>query len=131
MLEEICKALTEETNIRENLIELKKSIKNQDALKEWKEYHATHPVLYAFLSSEDAKIRKNAALILGETNESGAAKALFEAYQRENTRFVKSSYLTAMNGLDIEIREALQGIVSRSSGRKRKEAQNGRTACSG
>ena len=37
MLEEICKALTEETNIRENLIELKKSIKNQDALKEWKE----------------------------------------------------------------------------------------------
>ncbi len=27
MLEEICKALTEETNIRENLIELKKSIK--------------------------------------------------------------------------------------------------------
>ena len=103
MLEEICKALAEETNIRENLIELKKSIKNQDALKEWKEYHATHPVLYAFLSSEDAKIRKNAALILGETNESGAAKALFEAYQRENTRFVKSSYLTAMNGLDIEI----------------------------
>ena len=102
MLEEICKALVEETNIRENLIELKKSIKNQDALKEWKEYHATHPVLYAFLSSEDAKIRKNAALILGETNESGAAKALFDAYQRENTRFVKSSYLTAMNGLDIE-----------------------------
>ena len=98
MLEEICKALAEETNIRENLIELKKSIKNQDALKEWKEYHATHPVLYAFLSSEDAKIRKNAALILGETNESGAAKALFDAYQRENTRFVKSSYLTAMNG---------------------------------
>ena len=37
MLEEICKALAEETNIRENLIELKKSIKNQDALKEWKE----------------------------------------------------------------------------------------------
>ena len=34
MLEEICKALAEETNIRENLIELKKSIKNQDALKE-------------------------------------------------------------------------------------------------
>ena len=33
MLEEICKALAEETNIRENLIELKKSIKNQDALK--------------------------------------------------------------------------------------------------
>ena len=28
MLEEICKALAEETNIRENLIELKKSIKN-------------------------------------------------------------------------------------------------------
>lgn len=27
MLEEICKALAEETNIRENLIELKKSIK--------------------------------------------------------------------------------------------------------
>ena len=74
-----------------------------DVYKRQKEYHATHPVLYAFLSSEDAKIRKNAALILGETNESGAAKALFEAYQRENTRFVKSSYLTAMNGLDIEI----------------------------
>ena len=76
MLEEICKALAEETNIRENLIELKKSIKNQDALKEWKEYHATHPVLYAFLSSEDAKIRKNAALILGLRHTRGRIPAL-------------------------------------------------------
>lgn len=65
MLEEICKALTEETNIRENLIELKKSIKNQDALKEWKEYHATHPVLYAFLSSEDAKIQEKCSTYSG------------------------------------------------------------------
>ena len=37
MLEEICKALDDETNIRENLIELKKIIKNKDSLKEWKE----------------------------------------------------------------------------------------------
>ena len=40
MLEEICKALSEETNIRENLIELKKSIK--DKKTEENEHKAKH-----------------------------------------------------------------------------------------
>lgn len=109
MLEEISRELSEKQNVRANLIQLRQLIKEADVMDEWREYHAKHPVLYAFLSDEDAKVRKNAALVLGATAEPDAVKALFDAYQKEDKLFVKSSYLTAMEGLDISpMQEALK-----------------------
>ena len=107
MLEEIVKELSENQNVRANLIQIKQLVKQEGVLNEWKEYHSKHPVLYALLSDEDAKTRKNAALLLGITGEEAAVKALFEAYQKEDTLFVRSSYLTAMTGLDISSVESM------------------------
>ena len=58
-------------------------------------------LLISFLASEDAKTRKNAALLIGDLQISHLADDLFKAYESENTRFVKSSYLTALLQLDI------------------------------
>lgn len=111
MIQEICSNLSDRREIRANLIELRQLVKEPDALHEWKEYHAKHPVLYACLQEEDPKVRKNAALLLGLTGEPGAAEALFEAYQKEETRFVRSAYLTGMTGLPVDAhREELERV---------------------
>jgi len=55
------------------------------------------------LKSEDPKIRKNAAKLLGLTGKTDAeaTASLVEAYASEQTRFVRSAYLDALVGRDI------------------------------
>lgn len=53
-----------------------------------------------FLKEEDPKVRKNAALILGMTGDQEILPALMEAYENEETLFVKSDYVKAMQKLD-------------------------------
>lgn len=102
MIEVICTELSDGQNVRANLIELRQKIKETGVLDEWQSYHCKHPVLYAFLSDEDAKVRKNAALLLGVTDGNKAVDALYEAYEAEEKLFVKSAYLTAMCGLSVD-----------------------------
>lgn len=63
----------------------------------------------ALLSHEDAKTRKNAALLLGDLAKTVGADsaegqkvcdALYEAWQAEETKFVTASYVKAMQGYD-------------------------------
>lgn len=68
-------------------------------------------MFYEFLKAEDPKIRKNAALILGQLGEQSSLDTLYEAYQTEETLFVKSSYLTAMKELDF--RKYLEAFKAR------------------
>ena len=58
-------------------------------------------LLLELLEEEDPKVRKNVAMILGELEWMGAADALVTAYEREQTLFVKSTYLKALAYLDI------------------------------
>lgn len=119
MIQDICTDLSDRRELRANLIELKQLVKEPDALREWKEYHAKHPLLYAFLQEEDPKVRKNAALLLGLTGEAQAAEALLEAYEKEETLFVRSSYLTGMEGLDMSAyRQELERIYQELLGRE-------------
>jgi len=53
-----------------------------------------------YLGSEEPKVRKNAARLLGLLPEAGV-DSLVEAYRNEETRFVKSAYLQALAGRDI------------------------------
>lgn len=55
-----------------------------------------------FLNSDDAKVRKNAALLMGALDMSDFTQALVDAYGRETQLFVRSSYLEALKGYDIE-----------------------------
>ena len=61
-------------------------------------------VLLSLLKSEDAKIRKNAALVLGLLGRDECRDALLAAYEKEEQRFVKSAYLLALTGCDCEER---------------------------
>lgn len=95
------KNLTEIKNgidVRRNLIEIKQA--GARALKSEKLYDVS---LFALLlKHEDPKVRKNAALIIGEAGEDRLVAELYEAYENENTMFVKSAYLTALAKLPYE-----------------------------
>lgn len=88
-------------NPRKELISIKQELKEESAKAEWKEaLQGNYDNFFCFLEHEDAKVRKNAALILGELKAEGAAEKLFQAYQKETQRFVKSDYLTALSQFD-------------------------------
>ena len=101
MIRECLENITNGVEIRKNLIALK---------AQCKEYAGKHALLYALnnkldvlydlLKEEDPKIRKNVALILGQLGVQESLSKLYEAYEKEKTLFVKSSYLAAMKELD-------------------------------
>ncbi len=57
-------------------------------------------LLGKLLHAEDAKTRKNAALLVGDLGVTELLGELYDAYVREEQRFVKTSYLTAMSQMD-------------------------------
>ena len=60
-----------------------------------------HDIIASFLESEDAKTRKNAALLIGDLGYRDLSGAIFKAYETDVTRFVKGSYLAALAQLEV------------------------------
>ena len=88
-------------NLRATLIEMRAMLKEEGAVKIIKsETDYSLSLFPALLKNDDAKVRKNAALIMGMLSEAEYADALMEAYTRENTLFVKSAYLEALSSYD-------------------------------
>ncbi len=102
MLEEKYKNLQKKENVRETLSFLRNEIKDVEKLEALQEIAAEGEEIIALLSNEDAKTRKNAALLIGELELYHAADELLKAYQSETTLFVKSAYLTALSRLDVK-----------------------------
>lgn len=103
MIEQLYQNLKTAENPRKELIALKEKLKEEDASKELQELlQGDYGVFLECLHHEDAKVRKNAALILGQLKENKNAKALYEAYKVEVQRFVRTGYLTALRELDYE-----------------------------
>lgn len=101
-MREVIEELLKQENTRQNLSRLRSLIKEHECKVQAYELLKEHDdLLISFLVSEDAKTRKNAALLIGDLQISHLADDLFKAYESENTRFVKSSYLTALLQLDI------------------------------
>lgn len=95
--------LQKKEDIRSTLSFLRKEIKESDKKEEvLKLLSGREELLTEQLFSEDAKTRKNAALLLGDLQMQNAKEALFSAYQNENTLFVKSSYVAALGKLQAE-----------------------------
>ena len=102
--EDLLSKLRSGEEVRANLISLRAGLKKNEkersvvlnALRE------QGNVLISLLSHEDAKARKNAALILGELPCEEAEEALYEAYVKETQLFVRSSYLEALLKLGSE-----------------------------
>jgi tRNA G10 N-methylase Trm11 len=102
-MEKICRELTEQIDIRKNLSTLRQLIKDdENHRKLLDKVEAEDGMWLSFLQSEDPKTRKNAALLLGDLEYQPAMEALWEAYCRESTLFVKSAYLTALSWMNVE-----------------------------
>lgn len=109
MLEAILEDLKKQNEVRKNLIQMKELLKDEEIRKELLELSADNSIFLGFLKDEDPKVRKNAALILGMTGQKEIIPALMQAYEKEETLFVRSAYLKAMQNFDCtEYRTALK-----------------------
>lgn len=101
LLEECYREIEQNKNVRENLSLIRGEIKAQEELAHFFLLAGDGKLLIKLLQEEDAKIRKNAALLLGDMGLKDAAEALWQAYDSENTLFVKSAYIMALGKLGI------------------------------
>ena len=109
MLRAIYEDIQRGQEIRKNLIELKKLLKEESNKRAFIYYLAgDYNLFYELLENEDAKVRKNMALIMGELGDQSFMQALYKAYQTEDKLFVKADYLTALSKLDY--RELLEDL---------------------
>lgn len=81
---------------RASLSALRAEIKEELPYSRAKELAGNGEALEALLDSQDAKVRKNAAGLLGDLGLSPASGALFAAYQKEETLFVRPALLQAL-----------------------------------
>lgn len=87
--------------LRQNLIAMKAELKGGNGLEELKELFEKEPeVLLDLLKAQDAKVRKNAALVLGSLGTESCREAIWRAYREESQRFVRGAYLEALRGFD-------------------------------
>lgn len=102
MIRDTFDAIVKETDVRQNLSILRQELKegnNKSALlfhigSQYNEFFVS------LLENEDAKTRKNAALVMGELGIQDFLEPLYQAYLKEDRLFVKSSYLVAIQQLD-------------------------------
>ena len=118
MLREKYEQIVSGIDVRKNLIDIKKELK-QDSNRMALLYYMAgdYKVLYKLLEDEDAKVRKNVALIMGELAVPEFMDALYKAYLNEEKLFVKADYLTAIRHFDYralidELKERLDFIVN-------------------
>ncbi len=104
MLREVYREIQNGNDIRKNLIELRKIIKDDSQKRAFIYFLAgDYSLLYSLLDDEDAKVRKNVALIMGEIGEQSFVKLLFDKYNKEEKLFVKSDYLSAISQMDYRV----------------------------
>ena len=103
MIKQLYENLKTAENPRKDLISIKQELKEEVAVEQLKMIlQKKYDVFLDCLKHEDAKVRKNAALILGVLKAEETRSALYEAYKEETQRFVKSDYLTALENLNYQ-----------------------------
>ena len=114
-------------DVRKNLISLRQELKTEEKRRAFAYLLCGDFQMFLdLLKNEDPKVRKNAALILGDMETEEVLPFLFSAYQKENTLFVRSDYLRAMQKLDYRFYveklkkrlETLQSIELKEENRK-------------
>ncbi|MDU7538226.1 MAG: RNA methyltransferase, partial [Peptostreptococcaceae bacterium] len=84
MITELYKQVVQGNEVRKNLIELRKLIKDYHNKRAFMyELDGDYSTLYTLLEDEDAKIRKNVALIMGELSIPEFMDKLYAAYEKE------------------------------------------------
>lgn len=110
--------LVNRENMREALITLKQDLKDAKQRQKFEQMTGkNYDFLMKLLVEEDPKVRKNVAALLGVLGAQDALEVLWDAYEAEETLFVKASYLKAMAQLDCsavldELKAHLQELTS-------------------
>lgn len=101
MIERLWEQITAGNDVRQNLSKLRQKLRSDGrAAAEFSRKENLTDILTGFLKSEDAKTRKNTALLMGDLRNQDFLAPVFEAYLAEQQMFVKSSYLSAMKSFD-------------------------------
>ncbi len=100
MIEQWIQCIEKKEDLRQALAALRKEMKETGQVKEVRTMLRERVDLSSLLKEEDAKTRKNAALLMGDLGLEDMADAIFQAYEGEETRFIKASYLSALSHFD-------------------------------
>ena len=101
MIQELWEQIQDGQEVRQNLSKIRQEIKdNGERRKLSSLLEGKEAVLINLLQSEDAKTRKNAALLMGDLRNPLFLAPIWKAYQEDGQRFVKSSYLSAIGNFD-------------------------------
>ena len=132
-LEQLLEQIRKDKDVRRNLIEIRQNISDESLRRRFVSIlGGDYTLLTELLRHEDPKVRKNAALILGETGDETVLPLLFEAWKTEETLYVREDYLKAVSGMDYReylpqmeerIRE-LSEKIGQSPAKPREEAPN-------
>ncbi|MBO5302767.1 MAG: methyltransferase [Lachnospiraceae bacterium] len=96
MIETFFNQLKEKKEVRAALSGLRAGIKEPEKLEKFRKLIGEGEILLPFLQDTDPKVRKNVAALLGDLQMENAAEAIFLAYKNEETMFVKSTLLLAL-----------------------------------
>ncbi len=111
-LEQLLEQIKKGTDVRQNLIEIRQNISDESLRRRFMyQLGGDFSILTELLEHEDPKVRRNAALILGMTEDEDVLPALFDVWEKEETLFVREDYLKAISGLDY--REYLPRLKAR------------------
>ncbi|WP_343209391.1 TRM11 family SAM-dependent methyltransferase [Anaerolentibacter hominis] len=101
MIKELWNQIQNDQEVRQSLSKIRQEIKNDgERAKLSLLIEGDESILIGLLQSEDAKTRKNAALLMGDLGNQMFLAPVWKAYQEEQQRFVKSSYLAALGHFD-------------------------------
>lgn len=103
MLKDIYENICAGKDVRANLIELKMQLRSEKNQTDFcRICGKNYDVIMKCLVDGDAKVRKNAASILGMLRVQDAVDVLMDAYLEEDKLFVRPEYVTALANLDCE-----------------------------
>lgn len=96
-MKKIFENIQKNQDTRKNLIELKSKLKDENNRKSFiYNFADKKDVFIELLNSDDPKIRKNTAIIMGQLRDKSFLEPLMKAYRKETTLFVKADYLSAI-----------------------------------
>lgn len=100
MVQKIWEKILNDEDVRKNLSNLREAVKVEENRRKCNHLIQEHLLfLEGLLQSSDPKTRKNVALLIGDLRLESFQLPLWKAYEQEETLFVRSSYLVAMQKL--------------------------------
>jgi len=100
LLENIKNGIDVRQNLSQLRQEIKETLKKNELLDLIDEDTELIDLIKHLLNSEDAKTRKNVALLMGDLGIEEFCASLYNAYKSEDQMFVKSAYLTALKSFN-------------------------------